>query len=179
MVVMLEHCSFVFIQPPRVHLLAEIVFNAHAAVMLFFVLSGYVLSRSLSGAPESVPTLIRFYVSRLFRIYPALWAACVLGMVYFIAVKPHLPVRDASPWFLVNTAALTLRRMLSTFSGRPTLLVPILWSIRVELLASLLLPGFVYLIRRRLGILLLALSILGAWYITNAGKKMMSRNSCM
>jgi len=45
--VLLHHCSFLFVTSSTFHFFAEALFNAHAAVVIFFVLSGYVLVRSL------------------------------------------------------------------------------------------------------------------------------------
>jgi len=52
------------------------IFNGHSAVMLFFVLSGFVLTLSLDrmkGTASDV--LTRFVVRRAFRLYPALFVA--------------------------------------------------------------------------------------------------------
>ena len=44
--------------------------NGRAAVVVFFVLSGYVLTRSLRSSNFDLGAVTRFYVQRWFRIYP-------------------------------------------------------------------------------------------------------------
>jgi len=50
------------------------IFDGEAAVMLFFVLSGAVLFRSLMREEDGIGGVaVKFYVRRVFRIYPALF----------------------------------------------------------------------------------------------------------
>ncbi|MBR0850295.1 acyltransferase [Bradyrhizobium diazoefficiens] len=65
--------------------LALIVFDGQAAVMIFFVLSGFVLHQSLRRETErSAPQIcVRFIVHRLFRILPAV-IVCML-VAYLIS----------------------------------------------------------------------------------------------
>lgn len=62
-----------------------ILFNGHAAVALFFVLSGAVLMRSLQKNHETgiIKLVLKFSTQRFFRIYPAL-IACLIS-VYWIS----------------------------------------------------------------------------------------------
>lgn len=62
-----------------------ILFNGHAAVALFFVLSGAVLMRSLQRNQEShrVKLLLKFSTQRFLRIYPAL-VVCLIA-VYWLS----------------------------------------------------------------------------------------------
>src|SRR5688572_5584929 len=46
-----------------------LLLSAQGAVRLFFVLSGFVLARSLARGPGS-GNVLQFYVRRLFRIHP-------------------------------------------------------------------------------------------------------------
>ncbi len=60
---------------------ASIVLNANDAVSFFFVLSGMVLSYPYLqlGKPLDIG---KFYVTRIFRIYPAFWVALLVGVLY-------------------------------------------------------------------------------------------------
>lgn len=122
-------------------------------------MSGYVLSRSLDRVSLSLSSLFKFYLARLFRIYPALLAACLLAAVYMMVVRPHLPVSGASKWYIVNAAKPRLGLMLSTFTGRPTSLLPPMWSIKVEMIASLVIPFIAVFVRRGFGGPLLAIAL--------------------
>lgn len=99
-VVLLHHASFLFATTPHFRYWSEVVLNAHAAVMLFFVLSGYVLSRSLSGPELDLKRIGEFYLARAFRIYPALWLACVVGLIYLAFLHFETPTLNISNWYL-------------------------------------------------------------------------------
>ena len=120
--------------------------NGHMAVAIFFVLSGFVLSRSLDRMEGSPPTsvVLRFSVRRLFRLYPA-----ILGcMLAFFAVSllwhtlgldpvPGLP--DPDPLSAIQNALLTK----IAWHGAT-------WTIQGEVLAVPFILGF-YFLRRWLG----------------------------
>jgi len=156
-VVLLHHASFLFDTTPAFHYWVEIPINAHAAVMLFFVLSGYVLSRTLSGVAIDCESLFSFYAARLFRIYPMAWVACLAAGLYVIFLHSSVPTIGASQWYAhfwqpsfdLKTGAMAFL----TFKAR---LLPPIWSIRVEVFGSLAIPLIVLAIRRGVGIWLLA-----------------------
>src|SRR5450755_770607 len=53
----------------------RVIGNGYGAVVLFFVISGFVLSASLSRGPQRLPKCaLRFLSARMFRIYPAVFA---------------------------------------------------------------------------------------------------------
>ena len=53
--------------------------NGGGAVAAFFVISGFVLALSLERGPNDLPTSgSRFFLSRVFRIYPAIIATVVI-----------------------------------------------------------------------------------------------------
>jgi peptidoglycan/LPS O-acetylase OafA/YrhL len=61
---------------------------AHAALMVFFVISGFVLRVSLQYGPQDLTlAAVRFHVARIFRIYPIV----VFGML--LAAREKLPDR--------------------------------------------------------------------------------------
>lgn len=109
--------------------------------MLFFVLSGFVLVLSLTREPLNVRVAISFYLRRSFRIYPALWLAVIFsGLVtYFVSYFAEAP--RTSSWFLaVFSPDLTPLDFAKSATGFGTKVLPPLWTIRVELIASILLP---------------------------------------
>ena len=172
-VVLLHHASFLFATTPKFRYWSEVGLNAHAAVMLFFVLSGYVLSRSLSGPEFTAGRIGEFYLARGFRIYPALWIACGLGVLYLAFLNFAVPTLHVSSWYLgffrtfpspeQIVANLTLGKASST-------IVPPSWSIFVEMLGSLVLPAFVIANRRGLGLVALAATIVLAVVAANNGR---------
>lgn len=149
LVVLLHHASFVFATGPGFRGVLETALNAHAAVVVFFVLSGFVLSRSLGGGPLSAGPVLRFWWRRGWRIYPAAWAGCALAVVV-LALFAGVPTPGASPWFTAMLAPARLAGVdiLQNLIVLKTTLVPPLWSVRVELAMSLLMPLLWWLVQR-------------------------------
>lgn len=109
------------------------VFDENSAVILFFVLSGFVLGVQLDGI-EGTPLqrLAIFYVRRAFRIVPPLYAAIIAAYV----VKRFYGDSQASEE--IFRAALLFD---------PRYLLGPLWSIIIEIGCSLAFP-LLYLLRR-------------------------------
>lgn len=126
--------------------------NGSAAVQVFFVLSGCVLCLSLNnGAARSgTPWIERFYVRRIFRIYPALWLSVVLTLVLWWAIKS--PAAGASgvlsDWATsAYPDAPTAKLVALTLGGLYVHLNWPMWTLRVELFYSLAFPVLFLLIR--------------------------------
>ncbi|MGY3508919.1 acyltransferase family protein [Bradyrhizobium lupini] len=140
--VLLQHCAFYIVDEGSLRLILEAVLNAHAAVVIFFVLSGYVLTRSLCARDLTIKRLLAFYVRRAFRIFPALWGASILALV---VVSMFLDV-DFGPFSTAfarasyNKDYLSVTAVLLSFAGLSVFLVPPIWTIRIELLGSLVIP---------------------------------------
>src|SRR5262245_42816924 len=71
--------------------------NGRGAVVIFFVLSGYVLTRSLRSSLFDRDSVLRFYVQRFFRIYPAIWVASSLGLFYIFFLHWQIPIEHPGP----------------------------------------------------------------------------------
>jgi peptidoglycan/LPS O-acetylase OafA/YrhL len=128
---------------------SEVPLNARGAVVLFFVLSGYVLSLSLMRRGMTAPGVATFYARRAFRVYPALWAAIALGAAYLWLVQP-LAAPDMAAWAQdhYRPERLGAGKLLGSIAGLDNYLLPTSWTITVELLASLLLPLIVFVMMR-------------------------------
>ena len=165
--VMIHHCSFYYIYAPGPKKWAEVLFNAHAAVVVFYVLSGFVLYESLKASTITANAALRFYVRRLFRIYPALWLACALGVTYVALFQGHPFPPSVSPWFSASfRMAPTASKLLMAFLGSSHAIPVPLWSIVVELVASAFMPLILIASRRwtsfaALGATFLVLSFAG------------------
>jgi peptidoglycan/LPS O-acetylase OafA/YrhL len=122
-------------------------FQAWTAVMVFFVISGFVLSESLL---RTRPTYLQFVVRRMLRLYPTALCGLMVGVLY-VALVPNRVSTAATSWFTDQF----LHDVSNTSLWRNFLLIDWdfngpLWSIHVEIGAALLLPIMVGL-RRRLG----------------------------
>ena len=133
------------------------LFNGHGAVVMFFVISGFVLSLSLASGPQAAtPAARRFFTARLLRIYPAVVATIVLFAIVYRVFGVALAGSQAEHY----TAGGLLRHMLLldfAING-------VLWSLQLEVLAV---PAifFLYFVGRRWGpapILALAIVLAGA-----------------
>ena len=134
--------------------------NGPGAVQLFFVLSGFVLTGSLSKTSGRFVNL-QFLVRRAFRIYPPYWFAVVLSwLASFFYVVP-LPRDGFTPWIGIFAAVHPPLSSLLSFFPWPNEaggLMPVGWTLSVETLFSLIFPILVFVAVRTHWLLLIAAS---------------------
>jgi peptidoglycan/LPS O-acetylase OafA/YrhL len=113
------------------------LFPAHAALMLFFVISGFVLRLSLAHGPQDAGRATgRFLLGRVFRIYPVVVVATALMALlgsYHGADTTPLTARQ----FVANLLLLDVSMNLS------------LWALQLELLVAPAIVALYYLERAR------------------------------
>ncbi|WP_185646541.1 acyltransferase [Burkholderia sp. Bp9143] len=150
------------------------VFSGAAAVNIFFVLSGFVLCRSLANQSFSIPFYLGFLAKRLFRIVPAFWLSVALVCLYLVLAFPGYAVMEgASGWYNIWYAdPLTVGQIVDNATMQSYMLNPNTWTLGIELLASLALPVAAVIIGTS-GLAgsgaLLALTFLLAWKYENLG----------
>jgi peptidoglycan/LPS O-acetylase OafA/YrhL len=103
--------------------IATSVFPGAAAVSLFFVLSGFVLGEALQRSGKQSRYDL-FMVRRLFRILPALWASVLVAAVIWNELARPVSLADVGRHLWLA----------ETWLNSP------LWSLRVEIANSALLP---------------------------------------
>jgi peptidoglycan/LPS O-acetylase OafA/YrhL len=138
---------------------------AHAAVVIFFVLSGYVLCLSLSGAVLNTSSALAFYIRRLFRIYPALLFASLIGLSYLLIFNGHHFSSHVSTWWLEYCPPQAIRPwhvLAAALAVGADLPLPI-WSLFIELLGSLLMPFIVIATAKGKWSSLAVIAVLGAF----------------
>jgi peptidoglycan/LPS O-acetylase OafA/YrhL len=109
--------------------------NGFGAVVTFFVLSGFVLARSLDGNPDPV----RFFRNRVFRLFPA--AMAVVALLTALHWKFGLIIgyeADFDPLDVI----LNLLMIRSDING-------VMWSLTVECVATPLILLSVWLLRKQ------------------------------
>lgn len=123
-------------------------FSGAAAVDIFFVLSGFVLARSLAGTVLNPGSYVQFVLRRLFRIVPAFWFSLLVVLLYLTVLYPgHAVMPGASDWFNRWYAdPLSIQTVLENATFVSPWLNPNAWTLKVEILASLLLPLIVWCI---------------------------------
>lgn len=169
--VLFHHCSFYYVYDESVKKYAEIIINAHAAVTVFFVLSGYVLCKSLNKLALTPAKIIVFYIRRVFRIYPAMYIALGLALLYALAFKEQVLPPSVSSWWSATYRSLpNLRDTLVSLTGAKTPLAVPLWTLRIELIASVLLPFLVILANRARAVTLIAAIMLVIMVFFKDGK---------
>ncbi|MFZ6765878.1 acyltransferase family protein [Undibacterium sp. Di26W] len=147
--VVIEHCFWFFFETkpgifntypgvqPITHWLIHTVFSGRASVLLFFIMSGFVLGLQLKNETASLligwPTYV---VRRVLRIVPAMWVSVFVS--YGVALLTGSP-SNADIAMLVRTL----------FFWDFFLQVP-LWSINIEMGCSLVFP-LLYFISTRTG----------------------------
>ncbi|MFC7548503.1 acyltransferase family protein [Plantactinospora sp. GCM10030261] len=111
------------------------------AVVLFFVLSGYVLA--LPAARGRPTRWRRYYPRRLLRLYPPVWGAVLLALVWALLV-PRGDRPGASWWLNLHAPMSDTGRVLHdlVLLRRPGFTNTALWSLKWEVLFSLLLPAY-------------------------------------
>jgi peptidoglycan/LPS O-acetylase OafA/YrhL len=136
--------------------IAHTVFPGRSAVILFFVLSGFVLKMQWDNLPGPAPIRLASYsIRRCFRLLPALWFS--IAFAWALALVSGHPV-DSS-----------MAELLRTFAMQSISINPPIWSIIAEIQCSLFLPVLLFFDRRagtfgRAAILLL---LIGAHYALN------------
>lgn len=141
--------------------------NGPGAVQVFFVLSGFVLTGSLTRTSGRYVNL-RFLVRRAFRIYPPYWFAVTLSwLASFFYVLP-LPRDGFTPWIATFAGIHPPVSSLLWFFPWPNEaggLMPVGWTLTVETLFSLIFPLLVMVAVRTHWLLLIAAS--GTVLLTN------------
>src|SRR4051812_31888379 len=114
---------------------ARILGNGPGAVILFFVLSGFVLTKVLeSGSANVRDNTWQFLWGRVFRIYPGVVSTLVVfTFVYFVfGSLIHSPEQFSPASLLLN--ALLIRPNID----------PVMWSLQLEIIGSVMILCLYY-----------------------------------
>ena len=129
------------------------------AVILFFVLSGYILS--LTQQRENMP-FHSYFIRRIFRIYPVYYFSTIVGVIMFILIRPT-PLNQYTHWF--NTQFSTVELSFTTLKDCVLLVTnPVsningaIWSLVYEVLVSILILPLFWKLKSSRSFILLAFS---------------------
>ncbi|TMJ28422.1 MAG: hypothetical protein E6G96_11685, partial [Alphaproteobacteria bacterium] len=112
----------------------------HAALMMFFVISGFVLRVSLQYGPQDVAhATIRFHLARVFRIYPVVMFSMLVAA---LAHDWQIPATGNQPVAPVSLSTFIANLLLLDVSLNTTL-----WAIQVELLMAPVIVALYFLER--------------------------------
>jgi peptidoglycan/LPS O-acetylase OafA/YrhL len=138
------------------------VFSSQGAVQLFFVLSGWVLAASLARGSSGVLAWLPFWVRRICRIHLPFVAAALAA--FALSRFWSIPDPDAvTRWLSRSVIHPSFGELLGslTFPGKAADLIPVGWTLTVEMIYSFALPLLVLIARPLRGTLLLGLGIAG------------------
>jgi peptidoglycan/LPS O-acetylase OafA/YrhL len=146
---------------------ARLLVLGRPAVILFFVLSGLVLSLSMAGNPRR--SYRHFVIQRIFRIYVPFAVSILMAAAAYQLIQPA-PVPALSTWFNTfvwsqpPTPALVLGHLAMTGHPAEVSLNNAMWSLVVEMRLSLVFPILFALLWTRRGLagpIAVALTLLG------------------
>lgn len=170
LIVLLGHCSLAFRLAPAIESSLCALLNQRGAVIVFFVLSGYVLTLSLARNGE----VLAYYARRLFRIMPALWLASGLAWLLLDLAPPALAAPSSwTAWTVSSYHPVPVAARLRAFTGFDNRLIPPTWTIAAELVGSLCLPLLVAIARRgqvQTLLMVAALAILSVFTVGTHGR---------
>ncbi|MEJ3404892.1 acyltransferase [Rathayibacter sp. YIM 133350] len=127
----------------------HLLWEGGTAVYVFFILSGVVLTRSVKTPNMSY--WISYYPRRLLRLYGPIWAAVALGGLTILAI-PRFHSQGLGPWINARPLSYDAHGLLLDVSlvfGNSDVISP-LWTLRWEILFSILLPVYITLARIRM-----------------------------
>jgi len=174
LVVFVQHAFSMFPVPARSSLAGILfrvehrLFSGAAAVDLFFVLSGFVLTLPYVGGRPKGMSYADFIVRRVTRLYPAFWIAVAVAVAMRLAFADRLHAAALTDWTAMHwTAPLTAMELLRTLAMvlpvNSLALNTVFWSLIVEMQVSLVLPFFIVGVAATAGargsILILAASV--------------------
>lgn len=107
-------------------------------VVLFFIISGYLITKILLQQVESGEPLAHFFIRRALRIWPLMLVALAIGA----AMMPHYAGAIAFNLLLVNNYAMA-------FGIEPVFRTDVMWSLAIEEQFYLLWPFVIFGLRRR------------------------------
>ncbi|WP_345107267.1 acyltransferase [Mucilaginibacter panaciglaebae] len=138
------------------HTPLSIFINGNAAVMFFFVLSGFVLSLPFIDGQRPL-NLLAFYTKRVFRIYPAF----VMAIIVAIVLKEFVFLPHAKPtgglwlnqYWLWDMNVANFKEILYTLllvapHIKFKLVDPPMWSLAVEMIMAFFIPFFILIASR-------------------------------
>lgn len=127
----------------------HILWAGGEAVFVFFVLSGFVMILPFLKPGPQMGRWIGYYPKRLVRLYVPVWGAFALFLLW-VTIVPREVTPLYAPYLQLQVPDInpdTIRMDLLLFPS-PSSNNNVLWSLRMEVVFSLLLPVYLYLGRK-------------------------------
>jgi peptidoglycan/LPS O-acetylase OafA/YrhL len=164
-----QHPGMTFTLASMTEFAGILLFQPNTAVILFYVLSGFVLGLSLSRSPAADPRgYLYFLGKRALRMVPMMWGSIVLMSAILLISGPAPQFGDLTGTFKnaylvpvdpVNTT-LNLLGFRADING-------VLWSVQVELAMAFVLPLFAAM-QHRTGVLVDVTIVAGLYLLSQS-----------
>jgi peptidoglycan/LPS O-acetylase OafA/YrhL len=174
MVVLFHALAMVRIEewlPQKIRAALQLVGNGNGGVAIFFVLSGYVLARSLDASAAAAPVnplpeTLRFAIRRVLRIWPAM-AICLFACFVWVrfVFDPVTPAAASDDYSLYWRQGATWRGLLLDTLFVRSYLNPVTWTLAVEMIAAALFVPLWWINRRSRPAMLVLTAAWGAWFL--------------
>ncbi len=142
------------------HFVSATIFPGGLGVYVFFIISGFLITRLLLSERKAVGTISlgQFYARRLLRLYPVIivYTVIVVVLSFFVLGRPFNPAEPLSALFYFANFWYSIRELHGQTAGLP---FAIFWSLSVEEHFYILFPFALVLMRgdpRRLAIAMMA-----------------------
>jgi peptidoglycan/LPS O-acetylase OafA/YrhL len=121
------------------------ILNGHTAVIFFFFLSGFVLSGSLAKcARPTVAFILGYWIRRIFRLYPLVFFTIIFTALCAVFYSTSQEWVSLSPWVAkiidLSKNLSGVREYASLLTLNVTYLNSPLWTIKTEIICSIILP---------------------------------------
>ena len=126
------------------------IWDGSAAVLLFFILSGFVLALPYLNAGRPIE-FIPYFIRRIFRIYPAYVCALALSLLlmHFVFVKGNLS--ELSDWICSfwsgDVSVSEITQHLTMIRPDTNKIDPPVWTLRYEMIISSIFPLIIYVLQ--------------------------------
>ena len=143
-IVLLDHCVHSLPDLEDKRILVHLA-NGSASVLIFFVLSGMVLTMTCTRRDPD--KYIPFIVKRIFRIWPPFALAVLVAAVARLSLGHHNVVGTTATFMQNSASSITMRSLLEHLMmvGTALDLDPPMWSLIHEMRISLIFPPLVFL----------------------------------
>lgn len=153
--VVISHATIVGLhQPPLWDLLKwtplRILWSGHQAVILFFTLSGFALTRMLDDSQKPM-SYLNFFWGRITRLYPPYIASIVFALVVYQGLQA-MGHQWAGGWMNTVSPTLDVKNLVQHVLLIPSFdtgtINPPIWSIMHEMRLSLIFPVLLLVVRK-------------------------------
>ncbi|MDR3742045.1 MAG: acyltransferase [Terracidiphilus sp.] len=132
----------------------RLLWDGASAVIIFFLLSGFVLTLPYVGATSRPLQPLSFILKRFFRLYPAYWCALLVALLLRFWVLEHNHLASLSSWanslWSIPLSTGMIARVFAMIAPGVNThgIDPVIWSLVIEMKVSILFPAIIFMVRR-------------------------------